>query len=302
MAALISRTSALRPLLRAAMHRRAFAAPATTVRSEAPLSTTFPAKIEERREVSVLGLPLAAVDVLLAKGGALFDGLDDGVTGVERDAFLELLENEVAMRGVSKYGAALVADNMTPARVLAVLGALRADGWRVLSSDVYHQPDPPYIGAERQRAPAPAPTPPPVPAALKAQLAEAATRTRPRTPATPRRRRRRRSAGLGRNFMETLREGKRKEAEDKAKMLAAMTPEDRDKFLAAEEAADAHDKQEQAPASCGGKHANRLASTFKSSGASLSFRRGGAGGRGGRGRGGRGAAASPSSSFLGGGP
>ncbi|KAH8088660.1 ATP binding protein [Aureococcus anophagefferens] len=73
-------------------------------------------------------------------------------------------------------------------------------------------------------------------------LAEAATRTRPRTPATPRRRRRRRSAGLGRNFMETLREGKRKEAEDKAKMLAAMTPEDRDKFLAAEEAADAHDK------------------------------------------------------------
>ena len=101
MAALLSRTSALRPLLRRAMHRRAFAAPATTVRSEAPLSTTFPAKIEERREVSVLGLPLAAVDVLLAKGGALFDGLDDGVTGVERDAFLQLLENEVAMRGVS---------------------------------------------------------------------------------------------------------------------------------------------------------------------------------------------------------
>ena len=79
MAALLSRTSALRPLLRRAMHRRAFAAPATTVRSEAPLSTTFPAKIEERRVVSVLGLPLAAVDVLLAKGGALFDGLDDGV-------------------------------------------------------------------------------------------------------------------------------------------------------------------------------------------------------------------------------
>ena len=48
--------------------------------------------------------------------------------------------------------------------------------------------------------------------------------------------------GSGRNFMETLREGKRKEAEDKAKMLAAMTPEDREKFLAAEEAADAHDK------------------------------------------------------------
>ena len=99
MAALLSRTSALRPLLRRAMHRRAFAAPAT--RSEAPLSTTFPAKIEERRVVSVLGLPLAAVDVLLAKGGALFDGLDDGVTGVERDAFLQLLENEVSMRGVS---------------------------------------------------------------------------------------------------------------------------------------------------------------------------------------------------------
>jgi hypothetical protein len=258
-------------------------------------------------------------------------------------------------------GAALVA-TMTPARVLAVLGALRAGGWRVLSSDVYFKPfDKDYdqldrfigiVGAEvrtfifeldesgghrtpdrhRRRtvvpareieaidvpsprpdaasptkagpppvppAPAPppaaAPTPPPVPAALKAQLAEAATKDAPAdagdaaAPPTAAF-----GGGSGRNFMETLREGKRKEAEDKAKMLAAMTPEDREKFLAAEEAADAHDKLKS-------KHANRLASTFKSSGASLSFRRGGAGGRGGRGRGGRGAAASPSSSFLGGG-
>ena len=250
-------------------------------------------------------------------------------------------------------GATLVASKMTPARALAVLGALRADGWRVLSSDVYHlgpggpdheyhaevrtfimeldesgghrtpdrhrrrtvvpareieaidvpspRPDaasptkagPPPVPAPRAAPPpapappsAPAPTPPPVPVALKAQLAEAATKDAPADagdaaappPVAF-------GGGSGRNFMETLREGKRKEAEDKAKMLAAMTPEDRDKFLAAEEAADAHDKLKS-------KHANRLASTFKSSGASLSFRRGGAGGRGGRGRGGRGAAAS----------
>ena len=205
-------------------------------------------------------------------------------------------------------GAALVA-TMTPARVLAVLGALRAGGWRVLSSDVYHQPDlhsrpvgaevrtfifeldesgghrtpdrhrrrtvvpareieaidvpsprpdaasptkagPPPVPAPRAAPPpapappsAPAPTPPPVPAALKAQLAEAATKDAPADagdaaappPVAF-------GGGSGRNFMETLREGKRKEAEDKAKMLAAMAPEDRDKFLAAEEAADAHDK------------------------------------------------------------
>ncbi|KAH8055214.1 ATP binding protein [Aureococcus anophagefferens] len=149
---------------------------------------------------------------------------------------------------------------MTPARALAVLGALRADGWRVLSSDVRHlgPGGPDHKCADEVRAfimeldesgghrtPDRHRRRTVVPAREIEAIDVPSPRPRPGRARGRRRRRGAADGGARRGSGATswsLREGKRKEAEDKAKMLAAMTPEDRDKFLAAEEAADAHDK------------------------------------------------------------
>lgn len=53
------------------------------------------------QEISVLGLPLAAVDVLVRMGPKTFETLGEKPRAktVDRAAFLELMENEISMRG-----------------------------------------------------------------------------------------------------------------------------------------------------------------------------------------------------------
>ena len=146
--------------------------------------------------------------------------------------------------------------------------------------------------ARAAAAPAPPRPPPQLSAALKTELSEAAPEAAPhkapselttqlaeasvkfKAPAAPDVVVESAAGGAGRNLLETMREQQKKEAEDKQRRIDGMTPEDRAKYLAEEEAKDAHDKLKS-------KHANRLASTFKKSSSILG------GGRGrGRGRGG----------------